>query len=163
MTCDGCIQHQIGDAPLVRGVYVVARVDKTYADPPVARRGDGGVIELGLRGVDRGDVGGDRGLELVDLRLVEVDLLLRAVILLREGLGPNQVFLSGDELGLVLRLLGFGLVQRRLEQARIDLREHIALLDPLPLGEHHLSSSLPSTCEWIVTVKYACTVPRPVA
>jgi len=41
-------------------------------------------------------------------------------------------------LRLVLRLLGLGLVERGLEQARIDLGEDIALVDMLAFGEQHL-------------------------
>ena len=39
---------------------------------------------------------------------------------------------------MVLRLLGLGLIERGLEQARIDLGQHVALLDVLALGEQHL-------------------------
>ena len=47
-------------------------------------------------------------------------------------------FSADDELGLVLRLLGLGLVERGLEQARVDLGQHVALLDVLAFGEQHL-------------------------
>ena len=39
---------------------------------------------------------------------------------------------------LVLGLLGPGLVERGLEQARVDLRQHVAFLDVLAFGEQHL-------------------------
>ena len=73
-------------------MHYVSRVDEPDSDAPVAGRRDRGVVELGLRGFDRGDVGGDRGLELIDLGLVQVDLLLRSVIFLRQRLGADESF-----------------------------------------------------------------------
>ena len=78
------------------------------------------------------------GLELIDLGLLLVDDLLRRDVREHQRLRTREVFLGRGELGLVLRLLGLGLVERGLEQARIDLGEHVALLDVLPLGEQHL-------------------------
>ena len=90
------------------------------------------------RGLDRGLVGRDRGLELIDLALLLVDDLLRGDVREHQGLRACEVFLGRGELGLVLGLLGLGLVERGLEQPRIDLRQHVALLDVLAFGEQHL-------------------------
>ena len=49
----------------------------------------------------------------------------------------GQVDALVGELRLVLRLLGDGLVVGRLVERRIDLAEHVALLDVLAFGEIH--------------------------
>ena len=131
-------QHQRRERGLVVGVDDVAGIDQTHADTAVARRGDGGVFELGLRGLDGGVIGRHRGLELIDLALLLVDDLLRGDVREHQGLRACEVFLGRGELGLVLGLLGPGLVERGLEQPRVDLRQHVALLDVLAFGEQHL-------------------------
>ena len=122
----------------VGGVHDVARVDQAHAHAAVARRDDVGVVELGLRGLDRGLVGRDRRLELIDLGLLLVDVLLGLEVLLRQRLEADEILFGAIRAGLVLRLLGLGLVERGLEQARIDLGQHVALLDALAFGEQHL-------------------------
>ena len=57
---------------------------------------------------------------------------------LNQRVGALEVLARRDELGDVLRLFGLGLVERRLEQARVDLGQHVALLDLLAFGEQHL-------------------------
>ena len=49
-----------------------------------------------------------------------------------------QVEIGVGEIGLVLRLLGLGLVERGLERPRIDLDQRIALLDELAFLEGDL-------------------------
>ena len=46
-----------------------------------------------------------------------------------------QIEIGVGEIGLVLRLLGLGLVERRLERPRIDLDQRIAFLDELAFLE----------------------------
>ena len=76
----------------------IAGIDQAHAHAAVARRGDGGVVELGLRGLDRRLVGGDRGLELIDLGLLLVDDLLRCDVRehqrLRSARGPFSAEVS---------------------------------------------------------------------
>ena len=134
----GSRQHQRRERCLVVGMDDVSGIDQAHADATVARRGDGGVFELRLRGLDRGVVGRDRGLELIDLGLLLVDDLLRGDVREHQRLRAREVLLGRGELGLVLRLLGLGLVERGLEQARVDLRQHVAFLDVLAFGEQHL-------------------------
>ena len=43
----------------------------------------------------------------------------------------REIELGVGEIGLVLRFLGHGLVERRLERSRVDLGQKIALLDHL--------------------------------
>ena len=116
----------------------VAGIDQAHAHAAVARRGDGGVFELRLRSLDHRLVGRDRGLELIDLGLLLVDDLLRRDVREHQRLRAREVLLGRGELGLILGPLGLGLIERGLEQARIDLGEHVALLDVLPFGEQHL-------------------------
>ena len=131
-------EHQRRQRALVIGMDDVAGVDEPHAHAPVAWRGDGGVFELGLRGLDHGVVGCDRGLELIDLGLLLIDDLLRGDVRKHQGLRACEVLLGRGELGLVLRLLGLGLIERGLEQARIDLGQHVALLHMLAFREQHL-------------------------
>jgi hypothetical protein len=116
----------------------ISGVHEAHAHSPITRRGDDGVLEIGLRGLDHRVVGRDRGLELVDLALLLVDDLLRGDVRLHQGLGAREIFTRRDEHCLVLRLFGLGVVERRLEQARIDQGQHVAFLDMLTLGEQHL-------------------------
>jgi hypothetical protein len=116
----------------------IAGIDESYSDAPLVRRGNVRVIEVGLRGLDHRLVGRDRRPELVDFALLLVDDLLRGDVRLRQRLGALEVLARRDEHRLVLRLLGLGVIERGLEQARIDLRQHVAFLDMLTLGEQHL-------------------------
>ena len=75
---------------------------------------------------------------MIDLGLLLVDDLLGLEALVDQGAGPLEVLLRGNELGVVLRLFGLGLVERRLIQARIDLGQHVALADVLALLEQDL-------------------------
>ena len=49
-----------------------------------------------------------------------------------------QVEIGVGEIGLVLRLLGLGLIERRLERPRIDLDQRVAFLDELAFLEGDL-------------------------
>ena len=120
----------------VDGIDDVADVDLAQPDTPGDRRLDGGVVELGLRVGDRGVVGRDLRGQLRDGGALGVGLLPRGEFAeLGEAL---QVEIGVGEIGLVLRLLGLGLVERRLERPRIDLDQQIALLDELAFLEGDL-------------------------
>ena len=56
---------------------------------------------------------------------------------LHQVLEAREVLGVGDELRLVLRLLGLGLIERGLERSWVDDREHVARLDPLSLDKVH--------------------------
>ncbi len=84
---------------------------------------DGGIIRI------------DHRFRLVDLSLLLVEILLGLEILQRQFLKPREILLRGDEVGLILRALGLGLIECGLEQARIDLGERIALRDALSFRE----------------------------
>ena len=72
----------------------ISGIDQAHADASVARRDNGGVVELGLRGLDRRLVGVDRRLELIDLALLLVDDLLRRDILGHQRLGAREVLVG---------------------------------------------------------------------
>ena len=66
-------------------------------------------------------------------------MLLGGVALLGERRIALQIEPGVGEIGLVLGLLRLGLIERRLERPRIDLREQVARLDHLPFleGDFH--------------------------
>ena len=72
------------------------------------------------------------------MRVLRVELLLGGEILLGERGIAGEVELGVGEIGLVLRLLGVGLVERRLKRSRVDLGEKVALLDHLAFVEGDL-------------------------
>src|SRR5262249_11897093 len=74
------------DRALIGRAHQVAGIDQADADAAVGRRRDGGVVELGLCGLDRGVIGGNRRLGLVDLGLLLIDVLLRLEALERKRL-----------------------------------------------------------------------------
>ena len=131
-------EYQRRQRALVVGMDDIAGIDQAHAHAAVARGSNGGVFELRLRSLDHRLVGRDRGLELIDLGLLLVDDLLRRDVREHQRLRAREVFLGRGELGLILGLLGLGLIERGLEQARVDFGENVALLDVLPLGEQHL-------------------------
>ena len=77
-------------------------------------------------------------LAVIDLGLLLIDVLLGLEALERQRLEAGEVLLERDELGLVLRLLGLGLIERRLEQPRVDLGQNVAFLDVLAFLEQHV-------------------------
>ena len=126
------------DAGLLAGVDEIALVDEAEADAARDRRADRRVVELRLRGVDRGGVGGDRGGELEHQRVLRVELLLGGEVLLGERGVAGEIELGVGEIGLVLRFLGVRLIERGLKRSGVDLRQQVALLDHLAFVEGDL-------------------------
>ena len=73
--------------------------------------------------------------QLVDQRALVVDLLLRQEVLPAHRLVAGEIPLGAVQLGLVAGQRRLPLVQQDLERAGIDLGQHLALLDRLPLAE----------------------------
>ena len=124
------------DAGLRRGIDDVADVDLPQAGDARDRRLDGGVVELGLGVENGGIVGRDLRGQLRNGRTLGVGLLpgrefAELGVALQIQIGVGQV-------GLVLRLLGLGLIERCLVRPGIDLDEQVALLDQLALLEGDL-------------------------
>ena len=119
----------------IGGVDDVADVDLAKADDAVDRCHDRRISELGLRRLDGALVGVDRSLEMIDLGLLQVDVLLGLEILGRERREPRKILLGIDQLRLIVGLLGHGLIEDGLERRRVDLRQHVALVDLLALAE----------------------------
>ena len=82
-----------------------------------------------------GGVGGDQGLLLGDGLALVLEVLRRDEMLLDQILVAAQRAGRRRQLGGVLLLLGDGLIDCRLERARIDLCDHIAGLDLLAFLE----------------------------
>src|SRR5690348_8822347 len=113
----------------------VADVDLAEADHAVNWCGDCRIIELRLRRLDGRLIGIDGRFGHIDLGLLQVDVLLGLVALLRERLKSRQVLLIVDQLRFVLALSGDGLVERGFQRRRINLGEDVALPDFLALAE----------------------------
>ncbi len=118
----------------VGGAYQVAFVHHANAGAAVDRRHDGGIVEESLGVGDSGVVQLDLGGELRDQRALRIDGLLRHDIA-AERVVAFQVALGVVELHFVEGLLGHGLIELRLIGGRIDLGQHVAALDVLPLLE----------------------------
>ena len=99
--------------------------------------GDGGVAELRARVVDLRLVLLHLRLELRHLRARRIGLLRGGVVVRRQLGVARQVQPGVGKLRLVLRLLGHRLIQRRLVDARVDLRQHVAFLHVLAFLEVH--------------------------
>ena len=119
------------DAGLLPGVDEIAFVDEPEPRSAGDRGADRRIVELRPRGVDRGCVGGDRGGELRHQGVLRIELLLGGEVLLGERGVASEIELGVGEIGLVLRLLGDGLVERGLKRSGVDLGQKIALLDHL--------------------------------
>ena len=123
------------DAGRVRRPHQVALVDQPDAGAAGDRRDDVGIGENGARIVDHGLIELDQRLELLDQRLLGVELLLV------DGIGGGKPGVAFEiepgigELRFVLRLLGHRLIVLRLIGGRIDLGEHEALRNVLAFGE----------------------------
>ena len=121
------------NAGLLSGVDEIALVDQPEPGAARDRSADGRIVELRPRGVDRRDVGGDRGGQLQHQGVLRVELLLGGEILLGERGEASEIELRVGEIGLVLCFLGDGLVERGLKRPGVDLGEKVALLDHLAL------------------------------
>ena len=93
---------------------------------------------MGLRVVDRCLVALDLCIELVDFRLLRVELLPRGVILLGKSAVALEIELRIFQVGFVLRFFGLRHFERRLKGPRIDLHEHIAFIHHLALAKSDL-------------------------
>ena len=113
----------------------VAGIDEAEAGAAAHRRADARVVELRLGIVDHALVALDLGRELLDGRLLGVELLLGRVVVLGEFGVALEIELGIAQVGLVLRLLGNRLVVHRLVGPRIDLGQQVALLEHLALLE----------------------------
>ena len=113
------------DAGLRRGIDDVADIDQTQAGDARDRRLDGSVVELGLRIEDGGVVGRDLRGKLRHGGALGVGLLPGGE--LAEFNEALQIEIGVGEIGLVLLLLRFGLVERGLERPGIDLDKQVAL------------------------------------
>ena len=119
----------------IGGVDDVADVDLAKADDAVDRCYDRRIGELSLRRLDGALVGVDRGLEMIDLGLLQIDVLLRIEILGLQGGEARKILLRIDQLRLIVRFLGDGLIEDGFERRRIDPRQHVALAHLLALAE----------------------------
>ena len=119
-------------------MHDIARIDQPQARPSVDGRGDPGVIELRAGVVD---------LRLIDLQLRRQlihhgalrvhGLLAREVLRLQHRIAL-EIALRVRELRRVLRLGRNRLLERGLVRPRIDLRQQVALVHRLALGESDL-------------------------
>ena len=97
-----------------------------------------GVIEIGLRGFDRGVVGVDRGLGLIDLGLLQIEVLLGLGVFADQRLEPIEILLRRDKRRFVLRLARLRLIERGLIEPRVDFGQHVAFVDALAFLEEHV-------------------------
>ena len=130
--------HDRHDAVLIGVMHDVARIDQAEPGSSRQRRLDDSVAELGLGIVDRRLIALDLGGQLIDHRLLRVDLLLGGVILLGQAERTVEIEPGVLQVGLVLRLLGERLIERRLIGPRIDFHEGIALIHHSALLEGDL-------------------------
>ena len=131
---------QLGDhhqAGAIRRMDDIAGIDLADAGAPVDRRADRGVAQVGTRGFDQRVVLLHQRLVLRHLRLGRVGLLGGGVFVRHKLLVAGVIGLRIGQQGLVGCLLRQRLVERRLIGARIDLRQHFALLDVLAFLEVH--------------------------
>ena len=119
------------DPGLLPGVDEIALVDEAESRAARDRGADGRIVELRPRGVDCRRVGGDRRGELQHHGVLRVELLLGGEVLLGERGEASEIELRIGEIGLVLRFLGDGLLERGLKRSGVDLGQEIALLDHL--------------------------------
>src|SRR4029077_979959 len=96
------------------------------------------VVELCLRGVDRRLIALDLCLELRHRGALRIDLLFWSEVARGQIAEALQVELCVGEIGFVLHLFCGSFVERGVKGTRIDLRQEIARLDVLTLGERDL-------------------------
>ena len=77
--------------------------------------------------------GHKRAYRVIDFKRRKFDMSARV-----ERLETDEIFFLRDKLCFVLRLPGFGLVERRLELARVDLGKDVALFDVLAFLKQHV-------------------------
>src|SRR3954453_905071 len=119
-------------------MHDVAGVKERETPSAADRRLDRGVTEIGLRIVDGGVVALHLRSQLIDQRLLGIEILLGLELLFRELLKSLQVQLVVPQVGLVLGLLRHRLLESRGKGALVDLQKRIALLHHLTLLEEHL-------------------------
>jgi hypothetical protein len=110
------------------------------------RRGNVTIHKVKLCGVDRRLVGGDRRDELIDQRLLGVELLLCREALSCERMIACKVQSGVCELCLVLLLLRRRLIKRGLVRSGIDHGDQVALLHRLPFPHGHLHELTGDAC-----------------
>ena len=113
----------------------VSGIDQSEAGLAGERRAYRRIAQLRLCVVDRALIAFDLRDELIDRRLLRVDLLARREILLIERCVTLQIELRVFQHRLVCGLFRERLVEGRLVGPRIDLGENIALLHYLALSE----------------------------
>jgi len=153
------VGHVLADPRQVRGRHREAhqrRVDPVDDDERVAvrldqvplaheqasgaardRRADRRVLEIETRAIDRRPIGLDGRPQRGRVRADLVVLLGRHVLLRHELLVALRLLLGVRELGLITLEHGLRLIQRGSKRARVDLEEHLPLLNRVTLAEAH--------------------------
>ena len=124
------------DAVAVGGVDDVALVHQAEAATAVQRGANGGVIQLHLATVNSRLVVFNHGVKLAH------QVALRVRGLSGDDVGQVQIALPIQfgvvQLGLVLRLLGYGLVQSRPERGGVNQGQQVVAVNVLAFGEGDL-------------------------
>ncbi|SBV43864.1 hypothetical protein XTGART2_2979 [Xanthomonas translucens pv. graminis] len=136
----------LGDGDdVAAGADDVAHVHAADAGDAVDRGEDAGVLQLHLRRAHRCVVGGDRRLVLRHLVALRVQVGLGHVLAVGRRIGALEGGAGGGQQRLVLALARRRLVVAGLQRARVDLRQHLALLHFLAFAEvqaHQLAAHL---------------------
>ena len=90
-----------------------------------------------LGAVNGGLIGFYGAIELADLSLLGVHLLLGDYTFSVEQFETLEIGFRVFALGLIFCQRAFGLLQNYLKRSRINLREHITLVNELPFLEGH--------------------------
>src|SRR6266478_5716416 len=154
-------EDQRRDRALVVGMHDVSGIDEAYAHASIVRRGDAGVVEVGLRRLEHRLVGIDHGAELIDLALLLVDDLLRVMFDLTSVLERSRSLLAEVNCAMSCAFLALAWSSAAWNRRGSILASTSPFLTCWP-SVNSTSCSLPSTWEWIPTVNDACTVPSPV-
>jgi hypothetical protein len=104
----------------------------------VARRDDAAVVEVEGGVLDVGPVAAHNRLVLRHQGALRVDLLAGDRVLCHQLFIAGKIDAGGREHRFIACELALGLVERRLIGARVDLRQEVADLDALALGEPDL-------------------------
>src|SRR5712664_755310 len=124
---------------LIVGMNNIARVHQAQADASRDGRSDAAVAELELGVVNRRLVNLDGPFELTDRSLLRVRLLLGDNPCFVKRVETGRVRLGVVELGRVARELPLGLFELHLKRARVNLSQHVALVDNLPFRESNFN------------------------